>query len=285
MGSQISACGSMGVASSDAWPTGASSTYSLTCGISASRSRVSIGRAFRPLTISSRVSRDPRVPRFSSPYFSPASGDTGLGRLRSVSRDSLLPAPNDVARSTVVYDVPLTGAGAPYQMGEADVNAWAQDDVAGWRASASIVAAGSANLPASATAIFPADQRPPDAPAAPAGDGYGRATVQYLNARGQVVNAASPGGHISVSEYGRHGNVIRGTRFGSGQARTAKLTSARPSSGGRARSPRLTRVRRPAPDPWPRRSPGRPCRPCGAPGRPPSARACRRPRRRSRAWC
>lgn len=47
------------------------------------------------------------------------------------------------AITTVVYDIPLSAAGAPYQMATANVGAWSQRDV-----------------PTDATAVFPADARP-----------------------------------------------------------------------------------------------------------------------------
>jgi hypothetical protein len=65
--------------------------------------------------------------------------DADGGRLRSAGRQT----PQGVATTTVAYRVPLSGAGAPYAMGQPDVAAWSQED-----------------LPVDATAVFPPDQVP-----------------------------------------------------------------------------------------------------------------------------
>ncbi len=126
-------------------------------------------------------------------YVSTTAGDANAGRLRAVSRPSLLPAPDEVATTTLVYGVPLAGTSAPSQMGAADVAVWAQTDV-----------------PTDATAVFPANAVPAstDPAALTAGD-YAAATVHYLNRDAREVNTAEPGGHITTSEYDEHGNVIR----------------------------------------------------------------------------
>ncbi|MEV5578762.1 DNRLRE domain-containing protein [Streptomyces parvus] len=93
----------------------------------------------------------------------------------------------------IVYGVPLTGAKAPYAMGAADVRAWGQGDA-----------------PSDATAVFPADAVPAShAGADLTATGYRRATVTYLNASGRTVNSATPGGHITTTEYDRFGNKVR----------------------------------------------------------------------------
>jgi RHS repeat-associated protein len=112
-----------------------------------------------------------------------SSEPLNTGRLRSVSRTG----PQGTATTTVAYDVPLSGPGAPYAMGPDDVAAWGQTDVA-----------------TDATAIFPPDQVPADPPA-----GYSRATVHYLNPEGREVNTVAPGGHTSTVEYDAKGNVVR----------------------------------------------------------------------------
>ncbi|MFE7134423.1 DNRLRE domain-containing protein [Streptomyces sp. NPDC057638] len=121
----------------------------------------------------------------------------GEGMLLTVERAGLKQGTTDVqegtATTSVVYDVPLTGAGAPYPMGAADVRAWGQDDA-----------------PTDATAIFPADAVPTaHAGTALGATDYRRASVTYTNASGREVNSATPGGHISVTEYDRHGNTVR----------------------------------------------------------------------------
>jgi len=97
------------------------------------------------------------------------------------------------AATSVVYDVPLTGTTAPYKMGAADVKAWGQLDA-----------------PTDATAVFPADSVPSanSGSSLAAGD-YKRAEVHYLGVSGREVNAATPGGHISTTEYDRFGNTVR----------------------------------------------------------------------------
>lgn len=121
----------------------------------------------------------------------------GDGMLLKVSRSGLQQGTtgteSGTATTSVVYDVPLTGATAPYPMGAADVKAWGQLDA-----------------PTDATAIFPADA----VPASSSGSGltaagYRRAEVHYLGASGRQVNSAAPGGHIATTEYDRFGNTVR----------------------------------------------------------------------------
>jgi hypothetical protein len=46
-------------------------------------------------------------------------------------------------------------------------------------------------------------------PASPGRAGYKWPNLHYLNANGQEVNTAAPGGDIDTSEYDRFGNVVR----------------------------------------------------------------------------
>ncbi|MFF5449418.1 phospholipase A2 [Streptomyces sp. NPDC012888] len=126
-----------------------------------------------------------------------ASAVAGEGMLVKASRPTLTPGSktetSGTAATGIVYDVPLTGAKAPYAMGASDIAAWSQSDV-----------------PTDATAVFPADQ----VPAAHSGDqltaaDYRRAAITYTNASGRQVNTAQPGGHVSTTEYDAHGNEIR----------------------------------------------------------------------------
>ena len=115
----------------------------------------------------------------------PATTTPATGRLRTVQRwDAVL---QQSQTSTVVYDVPLSGAAAPHDMSAAAVAAWGQT-----------------RTPVAATAIF----RPDDVPASPPSS-YAKATIHYLDAYGREVNVASPGGHISTSERDPHGNAVR----------------------------------------------------------------------------
>lgn len=120
----------------------------------------------------------------------------GDGMVLNVARPTLTPgsktATNGTATTSVVYDVPLTGAKAPYAMSAAAVAAWGQTDV-----------------PTDATAVFPADAVPASHDgAALTANSYTRASVSYIDASGRQVNAASPGGHIGVGEYDRFGNIV-----------------------------------------------------------------------------
>jgi YD repeat-containing protein len=97
---------------------------------------------------------------------------------------------------TMEYNVPVSGAGAPYQLGAHEVEAWAQKDV-----------------PVEATAIFP-----PDEPEGwPASD-YRRASIYYLDSQARTVNVASPGGAIATSEYNEFNDVTRSLSSANRQA-------------------------------------------------------------------
>ncbi|MER7554921.1 DNRLRE domain-containing protein [Streptomyces anulatus] len=119
------------------------------------------------------------------------------------------------AVTSIVYGVPVTGTRAPHAMGTAAVRTWGQTDA-----------------PSDATAVFPADARPAShAGADLAAGGYARATVTYLDASGRTVNTATPGGHITTTEYDRFGNTVReltaanrALALGAGAARQAVLT-------------------------------------------------------------
>ncbi|MEU2620945.1 DNRLRE domain-containing protein [Streptomyces sp. NPDC007157] len=127
------------------------------------------------------------------------NGDTNAGRLLSVSRPTLTPgsasSTNGTATTTVVYDVPrTTSGGGPYAMGASDVASLAQADA-----------------PTDATAIFPPDQ----VPTSNTGSGnltsssYTRAEIHYLDVNGRESNTATPGGHITTTDYDALGNAAR----------------------------------------------------------------------------
>ncbi|MFI8453764.1 DNRLRE domain-containing protein, partial [Streptomyces erythrochromogenes] len=126
-----------------------------------------------------------------------SAATAGEGMLLSASRAGLQQGTKDIqsgtAKTSVVYDVPLTGTTAPYKMGAADVQGWGQLDA-----------------PTDATAVFPADS----VPSSNAGNSltsasYTRANITYMGVSGRSVNTATPGGHISTSEYDRFGNTVR----------------------------------------------------------------------------
>jgi len=113
-------------------------------------------------------------------------------RLRSVSRASLLASPTK-ATTTLAYEVPLSGSGAPYNLSPANVATWGQTD-----------------LPVNATAIFPPTQVPAEKPT-----DYTQASIVYMDADGYAVNTASPqlpgagGPSISTSETNMKGQLVR----------------------------------------------------------------------------
>ncbi|MEU1304066.1 RHS repeat-associated core domain-containing protein [Streptomyces shenzhenensis] len=126
-----------------------------------------------------------------------SSATAGAGMLLSVSRPTLTPGTkstvNGAAKTSLVYDLPVSGNGAPYAMSVGDTQAWGQRQG-----------------PTDATAIFPADQVPAshDGGSLASGD-YKRATVTYLDESGREVNTAEPGGHIGTIQYDRFGNIVR----------------------------------------------------------------------------
>ncbi len=91
----------------------------------------------------------------------------------------------NVAQTTVVYGVPLTGTKALKAMGAADVRGWGQLDA-----------------PTDATAVFPMDARPSshDGSALNFAD-YRRAMVSYLNASGREGNTLDPAKSVTTTEY------------------------------------------------------------------------------------
>ncbi|WP_327340921.1 MULTISPECIES: DNRLRE domain-containing protein [unclassified Streptomyces] len=126
----------------------------------------------------------------------------GAGMLLKASRATLTPGSasqtNGTATTSVVYGVPLSGTSAPNDLSATATAAWGQT-----------------GLPTDATAIFPSDQVPAsnDGSALSAG-AYQRADLHYLDASAREVNQATPGNHISVTEYDQYGNVVRSLTAG-----------------------------------------------------------------------
>ncbi|WP_406068327.1 RHS repeat-associated core domain-containing protein [Micromonospora sp. NBC_01638] len=115
--------------------------------------------------------------------------DPGKGRLHKVTRSALSAG---TAVETVVYRIPLTGSGAPYDLSGSQTARWAQ-----------------AEPPTDSTAIFPPNQVPTGDPSAGVLPGsYERSTLLYLDANARTVNVAQPGGHISATSYDNYGNVL-----------------------------------------------------------------------------
>ncbi|MFJ2812935.1 DNRLRE domain-containing protein [Streptomyces sp. NPDC087294] len=122
----------------------------------------------------------------------------GSGMLLKASRPSLAEGSanttSGTAATTVVYDVPLSGTSAPYQMDATTVASWAQDEA-----------------PTDATAVFPADNVPSSSTGGDlTASAYERSTVTYINANGEETNTAGPGGSITTTEYDAYGNTIAG---------------------------------------------------------------------------
>lgn len=114
-----------------------------------------------------------------------------VNKLTSVSRPLEGEPP---ATDTIAYDVPVSGEGAPYEMGASAVAKWGESD-----------------FPVDATAVFP----PNHVPGAYPPSDYSGATIHYMDPDGYEVNSASPsppgveGDVITTSETDVHGNVVR----------------------------------------------------------------------------
>ncbi len=113
-------------------------------------------------------------------------------KLKTVSRASLS---GGKTTTTIAYEVPVSGEGAPYDMSPATVAKWGQSD-----------------FPVDATAVFPTTRVPSEPPSA---TDYSYATVHYMDPDGNEVNSASPqlpgasGPSISTNEVDTKGNAIR----------------------------------------------------------------------------
>jgi RHS repeat-associated protein len=124
-------------------------------------------------------------------YTSNLDGETGpVSRLKSVKRPNLQ---GGETTTSIRYEVPLSGSGAPNNMNASAIETWGQSD-----------------LPTDATAVFP----PTEVPAEPASS-YAKATVYYMDSEGFGVNTATPQGAgmtgvpISTTETDDFGNVTR----------------------------------------------------------------------------
>ncbi|MFE4698714.1 DNRLRE domain-containing protein [Streptomyces sp. NPDC056738] len=122
----------------------------------------------------------------------------GPGMLLAASRPTLAAGSKTqtdggTATTSMVYDVPLTGSNAPYSMGATGVAAWGQTDI-----------------PSDVTAVFPADAVPASHDgSALTSTSYTRASISYADASGREVNSATPGGHLTTTEYDHFGNAVR----------------------------------------------------------------------------
>ncbi|MFJ9971329.1 DNRLRE domain-containing protein [Streptomyces sp. NPDC090621] len=120
------------------------------------------------------------------------SAAAGDGMLTRAARSGATGDP-DTGIMSVVYDVPLTGGNAPYQMSTTDVAAWAQQ-----------------TSPVDATAVFPPDSVPAAITGSALGaSDYSRAEIEYADAEGRELNTVTPGGHLASKEYDADGNLVR----------------------------------------------------------------------------
>ena len=117
-------------------------------------------------------------------------GDAGTGRLKQVSRSALTAG---TATTTVVYQVPVAGSGAPYDLSATQTSRWGQADA-----------------PVQATAVFGPDQVPDGSQSAGTmPSSWTRAHLTYMDTSGQVVNTVEPGGATTAGWYDATGNVVR----------------------------------------------------------------------------
>ena len=105
--------------------------------------------------------------------------------------------------TTVDYNVPVSGSGAPHEMTKAELEKWGQSDD-----------------PTAATAIFP-----PDEPMGWPAKDYTRASITYFDEQGRAVNHTSPSGGIATSEYNETNEI---TRSLSADNRAAAVKEANP---------------------------------------------------------
>jgi RHS repeat-associated protein len=135
----------------------------------------------------------PGVEPWTLEYGTVAGQPTDSGRLVAVKRPSLVAEPS-TAQTTIAYEVPVSGSGAPYDMSVATIEKWGQKDI-----------------PVDATAIFPPDEVPSSSPPS----AYTRANLYYMDSEGQMVNTSSPSGagtsapSITTAEPDEHGNIVR----------------------------------------------------------------------------
>lgn len=87
--------------------------------------------------------------------------------------------------TTIEYNVPVTGQGAPHEMTSSELEKWGEKE-----------------QPVQAAAVFP-----PDEPQTWPASKYTRAAIDYMNAEARTVNTAEPGGGIGTTEYGPSGEV------------------------------------------------------------------------------
>jgi DNA-binding beta-propeller fold protein YncE len=118
------------------------------------------------------------------------------------------PALGTSAVSTIDYNVPVTGSGAPHKMTAAELEKWGQKDD-----------------PTEATAVFP-----PDEPMGWPAKDYKRASITYYDEFGRTVNHASPSGGIATSEYNEYNEVVRSLSADNREAALKEGTKSKEAS-------------------------------------------------------
>jgi RHS repeat-associated protein len=115
--------------------------------------------------------------------------DAGKGRLAAVTRSALTAG---TAVTTVVYRVPVSGTGAPYDMSGTQTARWGQSEP-----------------PVDATAIFPPTQVPDgNQSTGTMPSSFERASLSYLDTNGRTVNDVAPGGVTSTTWHDRFGHTV-----------------------------------------------------------------------------
>jgi RHS repeat-associated protein len=135
-------------------------------------------------------------------------GDSGVGRLAVVSRSALTAG---TATTTIVYRVPVSGTGAPYDMSATHTSQWDQTEA-----------------PTQATAVFDPGQLPTGNQAnGTMPTSWTRATITYLDANARTLNTVTPGGNTTTTWYDQYGNETKTlTANNRAEALTATDTAA-----------------------------------------------------------
>lgn len=114
-----------------------------------------------------------------------AQGETTAFNPSGIASEASIRSPQP--GTTVEYNVPVSGEGAPQSLSKTELEKWAQADD-----------------PSEATAIFP-----PDEPQSWPASGYKKATIDYMDEEGRTVNTRAPGGGIATTEYNEANEVVR----------------------------------------------------------------------------
>ncbi|GII22579.1 hypothetical protein Pme01_21760 [Planosporangium mesophilum] len=146
--------------------------------------------------------------------------DSGKGRLTTVTRSALSAG---TATTTVVYNVPISGSGAPYDLSPLATMSWGQNEA-----------------PVTGTAVFSPGHKPTGNQAAgQLPSSYEGATITYFDTNGHPVNVARPGGFIDTTWYDAYGATVRTLTAGN---RQTALNSSTSVAGQAATAARLSTI-------------------------------------------